>query len=78
MTETRKWVKLNRREVISIVSVGDLIAGRMGQYASGSAPDMLEQARSLFRLHADADPGYMEKRIRYKTGGDHGVADLQD
>ena len=64
--------------VATIISVEDMIADRMGQYASGSAPDMLEQARSLFRLHADADLDYMERRIRYETGGDYGVADLQD
>jgi len=28
----------------------DLLADRMGQYASGSAPEMLEQARTLFAL----------------------------
>jgi hypothetical protein len=32
----------------------------MGQSASGTAPEMLEQARRLFALHADADLLYME------------------
>lgn len=61
----------------ALVSVEDMIADRMGQYASGTAPDMLEQAQSLFILHADADLDYMERRIRYESAGDYGVADLQ-
>ena len=60
----------------SIVSIEDMIADRMGQYASGTAPDMLEQARRLFILHADADLDYMEVRIRYESAGDYGVYTL--
>jgi len=60
----------------AIVSVEDMIADRMGQHSSGSAPAMLAQARALFALHADADLAYMERRIRYESGGDYGVADL--
>jgi hypothetical protein len=40
---------------IAIIAVEDLIADRMGQYASGAAPEMLEQARTLFSLYKDAD-----------------------
>lgn len=54
----------------------DLIADRMGQYASGSAPEMLEQARTLFALSKDLDLHYMERRIREETGNDFGVSDL--
>lgn len=61
----------------AIVSVEDLIADSMDQYASGSAPEMLEQARRLFRLHADADRAYMEDRIRHESAGDYGVSDLE-
>lgn len=60
----------------AIVSVEDMIADRMGQYASGTAPEMLEQARRLFALHADADLNYMERRIREESADDYGVADL--
>jgi hypothetical protein len=42
----------------------------MGQYASGTAREMLEQSRDLFALYPDADRAYMERRIRYETGGD--------
>lgn len=59
------------------IAVEDLIADRMGQYASGSAREMLAQARTLFNLYQDADPIYMERRIREETSGDYGIADLQ-
>ena len=62
---------------IAVLSVEDMIADRMGQYASGTAREMLGQAQSLFRLHPDADLGYLERRIREETFGDHGVDALQ-
>ncbi|WP_375394752.1 hypothetical protein [uncultured Sphingomonas sp.] len=62
---------------VAIISVEDMIADRMGQYASGTAPEMLEQARQLFILHGDADLDYMDRRIRHESGGDYGVADLK-
>lgn len=62
---------------IALISIEDMIADRMGQYASGSAPDMLEQARCLFALHSDVDLDYMERRIRQESAGDHGVEDLR-
>lgn len=61
---------------IAIISVEDLIADRMGQYASGSAPEMLGQARDLLHLHPDADMNYLDRRIREETGDDHGVRDI--
>ena len=63
---------------VAVISVEDIIADRMGQFASGTAPDMREQARRLFILHNQADISYMDKRIRYESGGDYGVADLKD
>lgn len=62
---------------VAVISVEDIIADRMGQYASGSAPEMLEQAQRLFTLHAEADRDYMETRIRHETVGEYGVEDLQ-
>lgn len=50
----------------AIIAIEDIIADRMGQYASGSAPEMLGQARRLFDLHLDADLAYMDGRIRYE------------
>jgi hypothetical protein len=60
----------------AIISVEDLIADRMGQFASGTAPEMLGQARQLMNLHPEADIDYLERRIREETAGEHGVEDL--
>lgn len=60
-----------------VISVEDLIADRMGQYASGTARDRIDQARILFSLHPDADLDYLERRIREESFGDYGVADIQ-
>ncbi|PVX30219.1 hypothetical protein [Sphingomonas pokkalii] len=59
-----------------VISVEDLIADRMGQFASGTAPDRLEQARILLELHPDADLAYLERRIREESSGDFGVHDI--
>ena len=61
---------------IAVISVEDMIADRMGQYASGTAPEMLGQAKTLFSLHGDADLLYLERRIREETLSDHGIATL--
>jgi hypothetical protein len=63
---------------VAVLAVEDVIADRMGQFASGTAPEMRVQARSLFILHDQADLDYMERRIRYESGGDYGVADLKE
>ena len=60
-----------------VISVEDLIADRMGQYASGTARDRLDQARILLALHPDADLAYLERRIREESGDDFGVKDVQ-
>lgn len=59
-----------------IISVEDLIADRMGQYASRSAPDRMEQARILLALHPDADRAYLERRIREESAGEYGIEDV--
>lgn len=60
----------------AIIRVEDLIADRMGQYASGTAREMLAQARSLLHLHPDADMTYLEVRVRRETDGDFGADDV--
>jgi hypothetical protein len=60
-----------------VISVEDLIADRMGQYASGTASDRLEQARLLLALHPEADRDYLDRRIREESMGDYGIADLE-
>ena len=61
-----------------VISVEDLIADRMGQYASGTARDRIDQARLLLALHPDADLAYLERRIREESGGDYGVRNITD
>lgn len=61
----------------AILPVEDLIADRMGQYASGTAPDMLGQARALRALHPALDRDYLERRIRHETAGEYGIDDLE-
>ena len=63
---------------VAVIAPEDIIADRMGQYASGSAPAMLGQARAVFGLSELLDLGYMERRIREETGGDYGVQDLEE
>lgn len=60
-----------------VIAVEDMIADRMGQYASGSAPEMLGQARKLYSLHPDADLTYLDRRIREETLGDYGIEALE-
>ncbi|NCN84051.1 MAG: hypothetical protein GW808_03330 [Sphingomonadales bacterium] len=64
--------------VAQVISVEDIIADRMGQFASGTAPEMREQAQKLFALYPDADKVYMEKRIRQETDGTYGVENLEE
>ena len=45
----------------AVISVEDLIADRMGQYASGTARDRIDQALTLLALHPDADMAYLER-----------------
>jgi len=61
---------------IVLLSVEDMIADRMGQFASGTAPDMRDQARVMYRLPLSLDRDYLERRIRTETIGDHGIEDL--
>ncbi|WP_188054308.1 hypothetical protein [Sphingosinithalassobacter sp. CS137] len=62
---------------LRILSLEDMIADRMGQYASGTAPDLLAQARQLADLYPELDLAYLEQRIRTETLGDHGIEDLR-
>jgi len=60
-----------------VISVEDLIADRMGQFASGTAADRLGQAQVLFDLGLELDRAYLDRRIREETGGDHGIETLE-
>ena len=59
-----------------IIAVEDLIADRVGQYASGTAQDRIDQARKLLALHPDADMDYLDRRIREESMGDYGIEDI--
>jgi hypothetical protein len=60
-----------------ILSVEDIIADRMGQYASGTARQMLGQARELYNLPIELDRDYLDRRIREESVGDYGIEDLE-
>jgi hypothetical protein len=60
-----------------VVSIEDMIADRMGQYASGTARGMIDQARKLFSLNFAMDRDYLDRRIREESVGDYGVEDLE-
>jgi hypothetical protein len=62
---------------IAVIAPEDMIADRMGQYSSGAAPEMLEQARLLYALSDGLDLDYLSRRIREETGGDHDLAILR-
>jgi hypothetical protein len=68
---------IGEREVFRVISIEDLIADRVGQFSSGAAREMIEQARLLFGLYADLDRDYLEIRIRDETIGEHGIEILQ-
>jgi hypothetical protein len=62
---------------VRMLSVEDMIADRMGQYASGTAREMLQQARQLLPLVSKANRDYLDRRIRTETMGDYSVEDLE-
>jgi hypothetical protein len=68
---------VGERALFRVISVEDLIADRMGQYASGTARDRLDQARILLALHPDADLAYLDRRIREESSGEFGVENVQ-
>jgi hypothetical protein len=69
-------VDLGADGTAAVIAVEDMIADRMGQFASGTAPEMREQARRLLMLHSDADRAYLERRIREETAGEYGIEDV--
>ena len=70
-------VELAPDGAVAVIAPEDIIADRMGQYASGSAPEMLGQARALFSLCESLDMDYMARRISEETVGDYGLQDLK-
>ena len=73
-----KRVDLGQDGIAAIISVEDIIADRMGQFASRTAPDMLGQAARLLVLHSDVDRAYLDRRVREETVGDYGIDDINE
>jgi hypothetical protein len=67
-------------KTVAIAPVEDMIADRMGQYASTTSrvPEMLDQAVKLFLLADALDEAYLEKRIREETLGELGLEFLRN
>lgn len=59
-----------------ILSLEDMIADRMGQYASGTAREIGEQAAILLALYPECDRAYLDARIRDGSLGDYGIDDI--
>lgn len=62
--------------IAAVISVEDIIADRMGQFASGTAPELCEQARRLLVLHNNVDRAYLDRRVREETAGAYGIDDI--
>ena len=67
---------IENEPAMRVLSLEDIIADRMGQFASGTARDMLDQAKKLLPLVSKANRDYLDRRIRTETMGDYGVEDL--
>ena len=73
-----KMIDLGEDGVATIIAVEDIIADRMGQFASGTAPEMLNQAWRLLVLHSEVDRAYLDRRVREETAGDYGIDDIKE
>lgn len=62
-------IEIGDHGAIAVIALEDLVADRMGQFASGSAAEMLGQARSLFKLSTGPNRDYMERRVPVRTLG---------
>jgi hypothetical protein len=64
---------------VSIVAVEDIIADRMGQFASTAqgVSEMLDQAVKLFLLAGEIDETYIERRIKEETMNAYSLAFLK-
>jgi hypothetical protein len=74
-----RLVEMKDGHSIPFAPIEDLIADRLGQYASGSGgkEEMRQQAIALYRLAGELDEAYVDKRIREDTCGTLGLDDLK-
>ncbi len=71
-------VDMARDGAFVVISVEDLIADRMGQYASGTAADRIGQAHALFNLQLNLDREYLDRRIKEETLDEYGIEALEN
>ncbi len=75
--ERVRLIDFGKDERIAVISVEDLIADRVGQFASGTALEMWAQALALYGLHPNVDSEYLDRRIQEETGGAYALKDIQ-
>ena len=73
-------IRLEHGREVLIASIEDMIADRMGQYASSprGAFDMLKQAMILLQLAENVDEPYLEERILAETLGQYDLDFLRE
>lgn len=76
--ERIKMIDLGEDGSASIISLEDMIADRMGQFALKTAPEMLDQACALAARHSDMDRAYLTRRIIEETAGELSIEDLEE
>lgn len=74
-----KVINIRHDRSLKIIPPEDLIADRVAQAVSTGVPDrrMVAQAVLLYRLVLGLDEDYLDKRIRFETGDDAGLATLR-
>jgi hypothetical protein len=72
-------VDVSAGAAVSVVSIEDLIADRMGQFSSTATGvnEMLEQAIRLLQLARPMDEDYLNRRIKTETSGAYDLRFLQ-
>lgn len=72
-------VDVSAGAAVSIVSIEDLIADRMGQFSSTptGVNEMLEQAVRLLQLARPMDEDYLDRRIKRETSGSYDLGFLR-
>lgn len=74
-----KVINIGHDRSFKIIPPEDLIADRMAQAVSTRIPDqrMVAQAVLLYRLVQNLDEDYLDKRVKFETGADAGLAILR-
>jgi hypothetical protein len=64
---------------LAVIPIEDLIADRLGQAFSSRPPrkDLIDQARTLFRVASNPDSNYLDRRIVEETAGEASIKFLE-